>query len=222
MTLNNGVLYRRGFFIPNRADFLYSYGNTENPVYFCLMYVYSFPLIAAILGWLFNLIFINRLFGKTIPAQVPAIASAAGKYLSSHLLQANKLTTGLADPQKLATLRPVIESHIDIFLKEKLKEKMPAIAMFIGEKTIDVMKKSLMEEIDLLLPNLLEQYLSNIGERLNIEKIITEKMTALPKGKIEALLRQQLGKERRQFQLFGALCGLVTGTVLLALALIAN
>jgi uncharacterized membrane protein YheB (UPF0754 family) len=186
------------------------------------MYLYFFPLVAALIGWLCNFIFVNYLFSKLIPAKAPDLAAAAGRYVSSNLLQSDKLSASLTDPAKLAALRPVIEAHIDVFLKEKLKEKMPAIAMFIGEKTIDMMKKSLMEEIDLLLPNLLGQYLGNIGDKLNVEKILSEKLASLPEGHMEALLQQHLKKEKRQFLLLGALCGFIIGSVLVAVVLAAG
>lgn len=183
------------------------------------MYLYFFPLIAAVLGWLFNLIFLNYLFRKILPAQAPAVAAAVGKYASGKILNTDRLAAAFTDPQKLAAVRPLIESHIDVFLKEKLKEKMPAIAMFIGEKTIDMMKKSLMEEIDQLLPDLLGSYAGSLGDKLDLEQILVRKINELPEGKLEALLHQHLKKEKKMFQLAGALSGFVIGLVLLLLAL---
>ncbi len=185
--------------------------------YFCGMFLYFFPLIAALIGWLFNWIFVRYLFGKAIPAKAPAIASGVGRYLSGSLFNADQMAAKLTDPATLQELTPVIESHIDIFLKEKLKEKMPAIAMFIGEKTIDLMKKSLMEEIDLLLPELLGRYIGNISDKLDIEKVLVKAVASLPEGKIEELLYQYSGKERLLFQVWGALAGLVIGVVLVLL-----
>ncbi len=183
------------------------------------MFLYFFPVIAALIGWIANLIFVNYLFRKVIPSKAPAMAGLAGKYVSDKVLNVDRLAATLTDPQKLEALRPMIESHIDVFLKEKLKEKMPAIAMFIGEKTIDMMKNSLMDEIDLLLPNLLGKYVSGLGDKLDVEKMLVAKLKELPEGKLEALLQQHLGREKRLFQLFGAITGLVIGLVLLALAL---
>ncbi|WP_118972411.1 hypothetical protein [Taibaiella koreensis] len=183
------------------------------------MYLYLFPVVAALMGWLANLLFVRYLFRKLIPAQAQVLAAAAGRYASSELLNADKLAARLTDPERLRALTPLIESHIDIFLKEKLKEKMPAIAMFIGDKTIEMMKKSLMDEIDLLLPNLLGRYMGSLGEQLDIEKALVKKLEALPEGKIEALLNQHLGREKRRFQLLGALTGLLTGLVLMGIAL---
>jgi uncharacterized membrane protein YheB (UPF0754 family) len=183
------------------------------------MYLYFFPVIAAFIGWIFNLIFINYLFGKIIPSKMPVIASAAGRYASDKLLNMDVIASKITDPASLAEMRPFIENHIDTFLKVKLKEKMPAIAMFVGEKTLDSMKASLMEEIDVLLPNLLEKYAGNLGQKINIETVLVNKINELP---VAELLNKNLRKEKMMFQLFGALSGLVIGLVLILMLKIGN
>jgi len=201
---------------------LYAVGYPVNPHYFCRMYLFLFPVVGTLLGWLANLLFVNYLFRKLIPAKAPALAAVAGRYASAQVLHVDTLAARLADPEKLKVLSPIIEAHIDVFLKEKLKEKMPAIAMFIGDKTIDMMKKSLMDEIDLLLPNLLGRYVGGLTEQLDIEKALVARLEALPEGKIEALLHEHLGREKQKFQMLGALSGLVIGLVLMLLALLAG
>jgi uncharacterized membrane protein YheB (UPF0754 family) len=183
------------------------------------MYLYFFPVIAAVIGWLFNLTFINYLFGKIIPSKMPVIAGAAGRYASGKILNMDVIASKITDPANLASMRPFIEEHIDTFLKVKLKEKMPAIAMFVGEKTLDTMKASLMDEIDILLPNLLQKYAGNLGEKIDIEAMLVAKINELP---VAELLNQHLKKEKMMFQLFGALSGLVIGVVLLLVVKIGN
>lgn len=179
------------------------------------MYLYFFPLIAAIMGWLFHLTFINYLFTKIIPSKMPAIAGMAGQYASDKVLNMDVIAAKITDPANLAEMKPFIESHIDTFLKVKLKEKMPAIAMFVGDKTLDVMKGNLMEEIDTLLPNLLQKYAGNLGEKINIEALLVKKINELP---VSDLLGKHLKKEKMLFQLFGALSGLAIGLVFLLLS----
>lgn len=183
------------------------------------MYLYFFPVIAAVIGWLFNLTFINYLFGKIIPAKMPVIAGAAGRYASGKILNMDVIAAKITDPANLAAMRPFIEEHIDTFLKVKLKEKMPAIAMFVGEKTLDTMKASLMDEIDILLPNLLQKYAGNLGDKINIESMLVAKINELP---VAELLNKHLKKEKMMFQLFGALSGLVIGVVLLLVVKVGN
>lgn len=177
------------------------------------MYLFLLPLVAACTGWLFNQLFLRYLFGSVIPAKTPLLAGKAGKYVSDKIMNADVLASNLTDPAKLQELKPMIEAHVDVFLKEKLKEKMPAIAMFIGEKTMDMMKKSLMEEIDVMLPDLIQKYLGNLGGKLNIEEQVMAKVRALPEGRVEALLHEHLKREKALFGLFGALSGFIIGLI---------
>lgn len=183
------------------------------------MYLYFFPLIAAVTGWLCNIFFLNYLFGRIIPARVPGIAAKAGSYVSDKVFNMDLITAKLTDPASLEEMKPFIEGHIDVFLKIKLKEKMPAIAMFVGDKTLDSMKNSLMEEIDILLPGLLQKYARNLGEKVNIEKIISDKLNALPEGRLTELLMNGTKKERRLFQLSGAVSGFLIGATLVFLVI---
>ncbi len=178
------------------------------------MYLYFFPVIAAVTGWLLHLAFLNYLFGKIIPARIPALANAAGQYVSDKIMNMDLIGAKITDPDNLAEMRPFIEQHIDTFLKIKLKEKMPAIAMFVGEKTLDSMKASLMEEIDLLLPGLLQRYAGNLGQKVNIASIVSAKLNALP---VAELLNKNMRKEKMLFQLLGAGCGLLIGLMFVML-----
>lgn len=150
---------------------------------------------------------------------MPFLASAAGRYASDKVLNMDVIASKITDPDNLSEMRPFIENHIDTFLKVKLKEKMPAIAMFVGEKTLDTMKASLMDEIDVLLPSLLGKYAGNLGQKINIEAVLTNKLNELP---VAELLNNHLKREKMIFQLFGALCGLVIGLVFLLMSLAMN
>ena len=187
------------------------------PLYFCGMIIYCFPLLAAFIGWIFNFVLVQYLFNKSIPAKIPALGAFAGKYGSEKVFNMDDLSSKLTDPKQLEAVRPFIEGHIDHFLNEKLKEKMPAIAMFIGDKTIVMMKAALMEEIDSLLPGLLQQFMGNISDKINLEKLLTDKLNALPEAQITAILNESLKKEKQMFQIFGALSGFVIGLVFVAL-----
>lgn len=179
--------------------------------------IYCFPILAAFIGWIFNLVLIQYLFKNVLPSKLPALGSKAGKYVSGNVFNADQLASKLTDPQQLESVRPFIEGHIDHFLNEKLKEKMPTIAMFIGEKTIGMMKVALMEEIDSLLPGLLTQFMGNLGDKINIEKALTTKLAGIPEEKIAAILNENLKKEKCLFQVFGAVSGFVIGLILIIL-----
>lgn len=185
--------------------------------YFCLMYLYFFPLIAACIGWLLHWILINYLFTRILPRRIPVVAERAGQLLVTVDGLPNGLVGEDVVKKTIVDLTPVIENHIDIFLKEKLKEKMPAIAMFVGEKTIEMMKSSLMEEINMLLPELLKKFGSGMKENLDPGKLLPVMLSKIPEGRMEEILIQNTRKERRMLQAFGAVSGFIIGCVLLLL-----
>ncbi|KAA5536880.1 hypothetical protein F0919_04190 [Taibaiella lutea] len=179
--------------------------------------IYCFPFIAAVIGWIFNLVLIQYLFKNVLPSKLPSLGSKAGKYVSDKVFNIDQLASKLTDPQQLESVRPFIEGHIDHFLNEKLKEKMPTIAMFIGEKTIGMMKTALMEEIDSLLPGLLNKFIGNLGNKMNFEKALTTKLAEIPEEKISAILNENLKREKYLFQVFGAMSGFVIGLILIVM-----
>ncbi len=184
--------------------------------YFCFMYLYFFPFIAAGIGWLLHLTLLNYLLGKVLPQRVPYYAGKAAQQVNIDTVTNNWLK-GEKGNKVVADLIPFVENHIDIFLKEKLKEKMPAIAMFIGDKTIELMKASLMEEIYSLLPEVLEKFSSLIMSTLKPEQMVQAMFEKMPEGKLEALLIQNTKKEQRFIQVFGAVSGFAIGCILVLL-----
>ena len=71
---------------------------------------------------------------------------------------------------------PLIEKHMDDFLRNKLKEKMPMISMFIGDKTINTLKEVFLKEIEDLFPQVMKQFAGNLKSELNIEQMVVTKI----------------------------------------------
>jgi hypothetical protein len=106
-------------------------------------------------------------------------------------------------------IMPLVEEHVDDFLRNKLKEKMPVIGMFIGNKTIDSLKEVFLKEIEDLFPQVLKQFTGNLQSELNIEAMIVNKITTVSSGQLEKMLLPAL----RYFQITGAVTGLVIGVI---------
>src|SRR5689334_14885864 len=104
------------------------------------------PFIAAVIGWLINSLLVRFLFrpyqpkkilGITIQGilakQQQSLAEKIGTFAGS-LVSADSIEQKIADPGNLDRIMPVIEEHVDEFLRVKLPKEMPMISMFIGEK----------------------------------------------------------------------------------------
>ena len=108
---------------------------------------------------------------------------------------------------------PMIEDHIDDFLRNRLSNEMPVISMFIGDKTINKLKASFMKEIELLFPQVMKQYAGNLKNELDLEQIVITKVAGFSSDKLEEVLYQIMSKEFRFVEIIGAVIGFIIGLV---------
>ena len=190
------------------------------------MVIYFIPFISAFIGWFTNYIAIKMLFHPKEPRRFLGItfhgifpkrqqqfAQKLGTTVANELLHFDEIADRINDPQSLQKVKPFIEAHINHFLEKKLQEKLPVISMFIGEGTLQKLKEGLMEEIDVLLPELIQQFTHNLAEHIDIEKIVTEKVANFSSDKLEAILIGIMQKEFRFVEIIGGVLGFLIGLV---------
>jgi uncharacterized membrane protein YheB (UPF0754 family) len=164
------------------------------------------PFISAILGWLGSWIAGKILVYRIIPRHQQAFAEKTGKAVSSEFSFAD-LEKKMVHPDNIKKIMPLVEEHIDDFLRNKLKEKMPVVSMFIGNKTVDSLKEVFLKEIEDLFPQVLKQFAGNLQSELKIESMVANKITGVSAGQIEKKLDPAL----RYFRLTGAITGFIIG-----------
>lgn len=193
------------------------------------------PLISAFIGYITNLIAIKMLFHPRKPIRILGItlhgifpkrqqqfAEKLGKLVSNELLSFDDIASKLSNPENLKQLSPLIESHLDHFLRNKLATEMPIISAFIGEKTINKLKSVFLEELNSLFPGLMQQYSSNLRQSLDLEKIVIEKVSGFSSDKLESILLQIMAKEFRFVEIIGGVIGLFIGLIQVAITLISS
>src|ERR1043165_5040137 len=189
-------------------------------------WVYSQPLIAAFTGWFTTWIAIYMLFhprepkrflGITIqgifPKRQKQFAAKLGATVAGELLHFSDIATQIKDPAALAELMPGIETHIDEFLHKRLAERLPVLAMFLSPEIIQNIKVGLMEEIGAMLPQVIEQFTDRLSEKIDVERMVTEKVSAFSSDRLEALLLAVMTKEFRLVELIGGVLGFVIGLI---------
>jgi len=163
-----------------------------------------------------------RLFGMTIqgifPKRQQTFANKLGSVVANELLHFDEIAMHIKNPGELDAVLPDIEKHIDIFLQERLKEKLPVISMFVGQGTMDKIKEGLMEEIKVMLPQVIEKFADNLSSRIDIQKMVTEKVAGFSSDKLEEILQAVMKKEFRFVELVGGVLGFLIGVVQLALS----
>lgn len=178
--------------------------------------LFLIPVISAFIGWFTNWIAIKMLFHPKEPKKILGItiqgifpkrqqqfAEKLGKLVSEELLSFADIQQKLVHPNNIQQLMPVVEEHIDQFLRKKLAEEMPVISMFIGENTIQQLKGIFMKELESLFPVIMQRYMGHLQQELDLEKIVTQKVASFSSDKLEDILQSILSKEFRFVELIG-------------------
>jgi uncharacterized membrane protein YheB (UPF0754 family) len=189
-------------------------------------WLFIIPVISAFIGWVTNWVAIKMLFHPRQPRKILGItfhgifpkrqrqfAEKLGRLVSEEFLSFEDIETKISDPSNLKKIMPMIENHVDDFLKNKLKEQMPFISMFIGSKTINSLKDVFMLEIEALFPQVMKQFASNMKSELDLENIVITKVASFSSDKLEEILYQIMAKEFRFVEIIGAVIGLIIGIV---------
>ncbi|MES2702034.1 MAG: DUF445 domain-containing protein [Bacteroidota bacterium] len=191
------------------------------------------PVIAAFIGWFTTWIAIYLLFhprkpirflGLTIQGAFPKrqrlVAEKLGSVVAKELIHFDEIAAMIKDPTALGDLNPTIEKHLDNFLHVKLKEKMPVISMFVGESTLQKLKDGMMEEISVLLPDLIHKYTDSLKDKVDIEKMVTDKVANYSTDKLEDILLSVMKKEFVFLELIAAILGLLIGLIQMGLSIL--
>ena len=177
------------------------------------------PVIGAFVGYLCNKIILQQLINHILPSKQQAIAAQVGKAAAA-MVPFDAIEQKIAGPESMEKIMPVVEGHIDNFLRNKLAIAFPMISMFIGEKTINQLKDIFMKEMQEIFPQLMKQFAGNLRSEINIEKMVSEKIASFPPEALKSAIHQQMGTELRRFELLGAVTGLIIGLVQILLTLL--
>ncbi len=182
------------------------------------------PLISAFIGWFTNWIAIKMLFHPKEPKKILGItfhgifpkrqhqfAVKLGKLVSNELLSFSEIEQKISDPANVEKLLPLLEIHIDTFLREKLSAEIPMLGMLIGDKTIMQVKGVFMKELEELFPVLMKQYMTTLQSDLDLERIVIDKVGRFSSDKLEDILNQIMSSEFRFVEIIGAVLGFIIG-----------
>lgn len=182
------------------------------------------PIISAFIGWFTNWIAIKMLFHPREPKKIlwftlqgifpkrqRQFAEKLGKLVSEELLSFSDIEEKITHPANVKKIMPNIEEHIEQFLRVKLPQQMPVIGMFIGDKTINELKSVFIAELETLFPVIMKNYMNNLENELDLEKIITEKVTGFSSDKLEQILNDIMSKEFRFVEIIGGVLGFIIG-----------
>ena len=195
--------------------------------------LYLLPFIAAAIGWFTNFIAVKMLFHPRKPVKIwfytmhgifpkrqVEIAKSVGRMVANDLLSSKDIQERLATKENIGSVINKIENTLDDYFEIKFPLKFPLLSKFISPKMRIKIKNEMLEEVDILAPELIEKQVNDLDKVFDVEQIITKKVTNLSTDKLEALMMSIIEKELVFIEWVGAFLGFFIGLVQLLLVLL--
>lgn len=187
--------------------------------------IYTLPIIAALTGWITNLLAVKMLFhpkkqisivGLKIqgifPKRQKLLAEKLGILVSEQLFSIKDVTALLKDPEMMVDTKILLGEKVDNFMRKFLESK-PMLAMFISGDIKDQIKKAILDELEASLPEIIESFAHNLEKKVDIKNIVYEKVSALSSDEIEKMLYGIMSKEFRFIEILGGILGFIIGII---------
>jgi len=188
--------------------------------------VYTLPFIAALIGWFTNFLAVKMLFHPrekkrflfiefqgVFPKRQHEIAERLGSIVSKELISIEDIKKKFSDESNLEGVKALLETKVDDFIQKRLPAAYPALAMFLNDKIKQKIKTQIVEEIEEVLPEAIDNYIDKAGERIDIEKLVYEKVVKFSSDKLESIVFAILSKEFKFIELVGAVLGFFIGCI---------
>ncbi len=157
-----------------------------------------------------------RLHGL-LPAIVPGFSGFIAAAIEQHLRSSQSLEKAIEDPALLQQLKPEMENHIEIFLRDKLPIAFPLLAGMMGEKTKASLKAAFLEEVETIFPSVMKSFSGEFMARIETASLIKKKLGTIDWKGLEKMLHVKAGPQMLSIKLAGAVAGLGVGLVQLAI-----
>ncbi len=195
------------------------------------MTLYFLPIISAFIGWFTNWIAIKMLFHPKEPINILGItlhgifpkrqkqfAEKLGVLVANELISFDDISSKINSPDTIQKIIPIVEERVDHFIKTKLTEELPLLSMFIKDKTLDNIKKGIVNEVETMFPAMIGQMTANMKQDLDVEKIVVDKVSNFSSDKLEEILISIMKKEFKFVEIIGGVLGFLIGLLQIVIA----
>lgn len=183
------------------------------------------PLVCSFIGWLTNYLAIRMLFHPRRPIHVlgwtwqglfpkrqSELASRLGQLVETELLSHQDIRRVIDDPGFQNRLRRMVDDAVGRFVQGKLTSLHPVLNTLLRGTVADRVKDLIVEEVERVLPDLVEQAASELESQVDIQGIVQEKIEDFSPVRLEGLLFAILKKEFWFIEIMGGILGLLVGS----------
>jgi uncharacterized membrane protein YheB (UPF0754 family) len=191
--------------------------------------LYTLPFISAAIGYLTNYLAVKMLFRPKkqisiagikfqgiFPKRQGELAQKLGQLVSEELLSGSEIAAMLADTSLLSGAENLLHQKVGSFLDSFLAAK-PMLAMFVSGEAKAQIQQQMVMGIYTALPELMADIAGKIESKIDVSKIVTDKVRAFSADDFERMLYSIMSREFRFIEILGAALGFVIGLAQMAL-----
>jgi uncharacterized membrane protein YheB (UPF0754 family) len=180
--------------------------------------------VGGLIGWLTNFLAIKMLFRPrqprfvmgfllqgVIPKRQRDLALKIGEVVEEELLNSEDILKAINTEELRGHLTAVIESRIDRFLREKVFRGDFLYTKVLGRDVVQRVKRALIIELVNLFPLEVEAAIKQLVEKVNIRKIVADRVEQFDFDRLEALVYRVARTELFWVEVSGGVLGFLIG-----------
>jgi uncharacterized membrane protein YheB (UPF0754 family) len=194
----------------------------------------SIPLIAALIGYVTNLIAVRMIFrphrpihlcGLTLHGLVPRrqkeIAASFGAMIERDLFSQADIRAALSSPETSEEASKFLGEQVDLFAT-RLASQNPMLGAFLQGPLLVQVKELLTKQMGERFPQFMEQLVSKVEGRLDVSEIVQQKVEAFDLAKLESLIYEISSRELKTIEILGGVLGFIVGLCQVGIMLVAG
>jgi len=207
----------------------------ENPDVNIWLQLILLPTVGALIGWLTNWVAIKMLFrprkavkvaGLSLQGLIPKrrheLAQKIGEVVERELISHEDISRRVNTPEFHETVRAHVQKHVEVFVKEKLYSVPLLGNMMMMESVANRVRDFIVDEIEKVLPGMVEGFVSGLENKLEFRKIVTEKVEAFELERLENIVLSIARKELHYIEILGGVLGFAIGLIQFAVIALAR
>ena len=140
------------------------------------METFLIPMLTGLFGWMLIWLLAKSLFFPTKAIQIGGFSWESNLARLINQFPVELLIPKEADcAASFKAMQPLMEEKLDFFFNHTIKDKLPMMSMFIGDKTVAQLKAVFLEELASIFPQMIDQLTQNAT--MNMSKSLAVKLS---------------------------------------------
>ena len=186
-----------------------------------ILYLVTFPLVGAAIGWCTNFLAIKMLFHPRKPLRLPGLriqgllprrqgdlAEKIGETVADEILSAAEISSLLGRIHWREEVEGIVASIIGRDLVPRSMQMLPGVSLLL-QQVQDRLTDRILEALD----SHMDAIVARFHDELDIKAMVVEKIAGLDLADLEKLVFRLVARELRHIELVGGILGFVVGLV---------